>query len=144
MAQTFTGVARAAFELALQYCHERRQGGKLLIDHQLTRYRLGDMLRRVELCRAVARRSLEFARLSPLTHPYVTAAGKVTVTQEAMKVVDEAFQLFGGAGTSRAYPIERLFRDTRSALIEDGENYVLTMRLGLLAQQLYADGWAQN
>jgi acyl-CoA dehydrogenase len=144
MAQSFTGVARAAFELALQYCHERRQGGKLLIDHQLTRYRLGEMLRRVELCRSVARRSLTFARTSPLTHPYVTAAAKVTVTQEAMKVVDEAFQLFGGSATSREYPIERLYRDTRVALIEDGENYVLTMRLGLLAQQLYAEGWAQN
>jgi alkylation response protein AidB-like acyl-CoA dehydrogenase len=144
MAQVFTGVARAGFELALQYCHERKQGGKALIDHQLTRYRLGDMLRRVELCRAVARRSLAYARLSPLTHPYVTAAGKVTVTQEAMRVVDEALQLFGGAGTSREYPIEKLFRDARAALIEDGENYVLTMRLGLLAQQLYADGWSQN
>jgi alkylation response protein AidB-like acyl-CoA dehydrogenase len=102
------------------------------------------MLRRVELCRSVARRSLAYARLSPLTHPYVTASAKVTVTQEAMKVVDEAFQLFGGAGTSREYPIERLFRDARAALIEDGENYVLTMRLGLLAQQLYAEGWSQN
>jgi alkylation response protein AidB-like acyl-CoA dehydrogenase len=144
MSQVFTGVARAGFELALQYCHERRQGGKRLVDHQLTRYRLGDMLRRVELCRSVARRSLAYARLSPLTHPYVTASAKVTVTQEAMKVVDEAFQLFGGAGTSREYPIERLFRDARAALIEDGENYVLTMRLGLLAQQLYAEGWSQN
>jgi alkylation response protein AidB-like acyl-CoA dehydrogenase len=144
MSQVFTGVARAGFELALQYCHERRQGGKLLIDHELTRYRLGDMLRRVEICRSVARRSLAYARLSPLTHPYVTAAAKVTVTQEAMKVVDEAFQLFGGSGTSREYPIEKLFRDARSALIEDGENYVLTMRLGLLAQQLYAEGWSQN
>ena len=63
-AQVFTGVARSAFELALQYCHERKQGGQLLIDHQLTRYRLGDMLRRVEICRSVARRSLAFARLA--------------------------------------------------------------------------------
>ena len=144
MSQVFTGVARAAFEHALQYCHERRQGGQRLIDHQLTRYRLGDMLRRVEVCRSVARRSLAFARLSPLSHPYVTAAGKVTVTQEAMKVVDEAFQLFGGAGTSREYPIEKLYRDARLALIEDGENTILTMRLGVLAQQLYAAGWSRN
>jgi len=144
MSQLFTGVARAGFELALQYCHERKQGGKRLIDHQLTRYRLGDMLRRVEICRSVARRSLAYARLSPQTHPYVTASAKVTVTQEAMKVVDEALQLFGGSGTSREYPIERLYRDARAALIEDGENYVLTMRLGLLAQQLHAEGWSQN
>ena len=144
MSQVFTGLARAAFELALQFCHERKQGGKALIDHQLTRYRLGDMLRRVEIARSVARRSLAYARLSPKSHPYVTASAKVTVTQEAMKVADEAFQLFGGSGTSREYPIEKLFRDARAALIEDGENYVLTMRLGLLAQQLYAEGWAQN
>jgi alkylation response protein AidB-like acyl-CoA dehydrogenase len=144
MAQVFTGVARAAFELALQYCHDRVQGGKALVDHQLTRYRLGDMLRRVEICRSVARRSLAYSRLSPSTHPYVTASAKVTVTQEAMKVVDEALQLFGGAGTSREYPIEKLYRDARAALIEDGENYVLTMRLGLLAQQLYDEGWSQG
>lgn len=144
MGQTFTGVARSAFELALAYAHERKQGGQLLIDHQLTRYRIGDMFRRVELCRAVARRSLAYARQTPQGHAYATASSKVTITQEAMKVVDEAFQLFGGNGTSREYPIEKIFRDTRAALIEDGENYVLTMRFGLLAQQLYAEGWAQN
>lgn len=144
MGQTFTGVARAAFELALQYVHERKQGGDLLINHQLTRYRIGDMLRRVELCRGVARRSLAYARMTPQGHAYATASAKVTITEEAMQVVNEALQLFGAAGTSREYPIEKLFRDARSALIEDGENKVLTMRLGFLAQQLYAEGWAQN
>jgi len=92
----------------------------------------------------VARRSLAYARLTPVGHPYATASGKVTVTEEAMKIASEALQLFGGAGTSREYPIEKLFRDARASLIEDGENYVLTMRLGLLAQQLYAEGWTQN
>lgn len=144
MSQLFTGVARGAFEMALQYCHERKQGGQLLIDHQLTRYRLGDMLRRVELCRSVARRSLAFARLSPRTHPYATASAKVTVTDECLKVATEALQLFGGAGTSREYPIEKVFRDARAAQIEDGENYMLTLRLGLLCQQLYAEGWSQS
>jgi alkylation response protein AidB-like acyl-CoA dehydrogenase len=61
-----------------------------------------------------------------------------------MKVVDEALQLFGGAGTSREYPVEKLYRDARAALIEDGENTILTARLGILAQQLYAEGWSQN
>lgn len=144
MGQTFTGVARAAFELALQYVHERKQGGDLLINHQLTRYRIGDMLRRVELCRSVARRSLAYARMTPQGHAYATASAKVTITEEAMQVVNEALQLFGGAGTSRDYPVEKLFRDTRSALIEDGENKVLTMRLGFLAQQLYAEGWSHS
>ena len=143
MGQVFTGVARAAFEHALQYCHERRQGGRLLIDHGMTRLRIGKMLRQVEAARSVARRSHSYSRLSPLTHPYFTASAKVTVTEEALAVVQEAFRLFGGNGTTRAYPIEKLLRDTQSALIEDGENYLLTMRFGVLAQQLYAEGWSQ-
>ena len=144
MSQVFTGVARSAFEMALAYCHERKQGGQLLIDHQLTRYRIGDMMRRVELCRGVARRSLAYARLTPQGHPWATASGKVTVTEEAEKVVMEAFRLFGGNGTTLEYPIEKLVRDVRASLIEDGENMMLTTRLGFLCQQLYEDGWTQN
>lgn len=140
----FTGVARAAFEHALQYCHERRQGGRLLIDQQMTRLRLGEMFRRVEIARAVSRRALEFSRLSPQTHPYYTASSKVTVTEEVAAVTDEAFRLLGGVATTHEYPIEKLVRDAKSALIIDGENRVLTMRFGLLAQQLYANGWAQG
>jgi len=144
MCQVFTGVARSAFELALAYAHERKQGGVKLIEHQLTRYRLGEMGRRVEMARAMARRSLAYARTSPQTHAYVTAQGKVNVTEQAMKVVREAFQMFGGNATSREYPIEKIFRDTSSALIEDGENYVLSLRMGGLLSQLYETGWTQN
>lgn len=144
MSQIFTGVARSAFEMALAYCHERKQGGQLLMDHQLTRYRIGDMMRRVELCRGVARRSLAYARMTPQGHPWATASAKVTITEEAEKVVMEAFRLFGGNGTTLEYPIEKLVRDVRSALIEDGENMMLTTRLGFLCQQMYEDGWTQN
>ena len=144
MCQVFVGVARAAFELALAYCHERKQGGALLIDHQMTHLRVGEMLRRLEMARAIARRSLAFARMSPQSHPYATAQAKVSVTEEAMKITTEAFQLFGGNGTTREFPIEKLFRDVRSALIEDGENFILTSRLGVLAAKLYQSGWARE
>jgi len=144
MCQVFTGVARSAFELALAYAHERKQGGVKLIEHQLTRHRLGEMGRRVEMARAMARRSLAYARTSPKTHAYVTAQGKVNVTEQAMEVVGEAFRMFGGNATSREYPIEKIYRDTCSALIEDGENYVLSLRMGGLLSQLYETGWTQD
>ncbi len=76
------------------------------------------------------RRSLAYARLSPQGHPCATASSKVTVTEEAMRVVSDALQLFGGNGLTREYPMEKLFRDARAALIEDGENMMLTTRLG--------------
>ncbi len=144
MCQVFVGAARAAFELALAYCHRRKQGGAMLIEHQMTQFRLGEMFRRLEMARATARRALAYSRYSPQGHPYATAQSKVSVTEEAMKVVHEAFQLFGGNATTREYPIEKIYRDTRSALIEDGENYVLTARLGVLAGHLYQDGWTQE
>ena len=144
MCQVFTGVARSAFELALAYAHERKQGGVKLIEHQLTRYRLGEMGRRVEMARAMARRSLAYARTSPKTHAFVTAQGKVNVTEQALEVVGEAYRMFGGNATSREYPIEKIYRDTCSALIEDGENYVLALRMGGLMSKLYETGWTQN
>ena len=61
-----------------------------------------------------------------------------------MLVVEEAYRLFGGVGTSCEYPIEKLYRDTSAAMIEDGENRMLTMRLGALTQQLYENGWTRN
>jgi acyl-CoA dehydrogenase len=144
MCNAFVGTARAAFEHALAYAHERRQGGMPIIQHQLTRYRLGDMARRIEMIRAVARRATLYATVSPRFHPYVTAQAKVSVTDEAMKVTHEALQLFGGNGTSREYPLEKLFRDVRASLIEDGENNMLTMRFGSLLSRLYEDGWANG
>ena len=67
-----------------------------------------------------------------------------SVTEEAMKITHEGFQLFGGNGTTREFPIEKLFRDVRSALIEDGENTTLTFRLGALAGKLYRNGWTRD
>jgi acyl-CoA dehydrogenase len=96
------------------------------------------------MARAIARRSLAYARMSPQSHPFVTAQAKVSVTEEAMKITHEAMQLFGGNATTREFPIEKMFRDVRSALIEDGENYVLTSRLGVLAGRLYQNGWTQE
>src|SRR6516165_8909559 len=65
MGQIMTGLARAAFEHALAYCHQRRQGGALLIHHQLVQYRLGNMARKVETMRAVSRRATDYTFLSP-------------------------------------------------------------------------------
>jgi len=143
MGQIMTGLARAAFEHALAYCHQRRQGGALLIQHQLVQYRLGNMARKVEAMRAVSRRATDYTFLSPAKHPYFTAGSKVTCTDLAFEVADEAVQLFGGYGLSREYPVEKLFRDARAARIEDGENHLLSMKFGYLTSLLHRAGWAQ-
>jgi alkylation response protein AidB-like acyl-CoA dehydrogenase len=51
----------------------------------------------------------------------------VYCTQAAFEVADTAVQLFGGRGLSKDVLIEKLFRDARAGLIEDGSNHVLTL-----------------
>ena len=52
-------------------------------------------------------------------------SSKVTSTQAAFEVASDALQIFGGAGISKEYPIEKLFRDARISMIEDGCTHVL-------------------
>ena len=54
-------------------------------------------------------------------------ASKVTSTQTAFEVASEALQVFGGNGLSHEYPVEKLLRDARASLIEDGTNEVLAL-----------------
>ncbi|ULR55015.1 acyl-CoA dehydrogenase family protein [Streptomyces deccanensis] len=140
MGQVMAGLARAAFEMALGYVHERRQGGALLAEHQLVQYRLGRLGSQVETIRAVSRRATEYTALTPARHPYYTAQSKAMCTDLAFQVADEALQLMGANGLTREYPAEKLFRDARAARIEDGENHLLTMKFGHLASLLHQDG----
>jgi alkylation response protein AidB-like acyl-CoA dehydrogenase len=128
MATTFTGVARSAFEVALEYCKERVAGGKVLKEHQLVQRRLFDMFTRVESARALTRAVNSYNAQAMPPEPHYAIAAKVHNTEIAFEVASDAVQLLGGCGLSKEYPVERIFRDARAALIEDGDND--TLRLG--------------
>ncbi|HWP65111.1 MAG TPA: acyl-CoA dehydrogenase [Candidatus Limnocylindria bacterium] len=134
MGAAFVGVARAAFELAVAYAKERVQGGRPIFEHQHVKLKLFDMFRKIEAARSLNRRVLlyntvnnPFAGGPPEAFPAVqyAIASKVTSTQTAFEVANEAIQIFGGNGLSHEYPIEKLLRDARASLIEDGCNEVL-------------------
>jgi alkylation response protein AidB-like acyl-CoA dehydrogenase len=145
MSHIATGLARAAFQMALAYVHERKQGGALLAKHQLTQYRLGVMGAKVEAIRAMARHIASFTRCAPRPHPYVTASGKAFCCSEMFTVVNEAVQLFGGVGLTREYPVEKLLRDARAMQVEDGENNILFTHYGYLLSSLYEQGaWGRE
>jgi acyl-CoA dehydrogenase len=129
MGTLFVGLARAALELAVNYAKERKQGGVPIINHQSVRGRLFEMFRRVEAAKALNRDVVCSNALNGPRLEYAIAS-KVTSTQTAFDVASEALQIFGGNGTSREYPIEKLFRDARASMIEDGCNYVLGQLAG--------------
>ncbi len=137
MGAFFTGVARAAFEEALRYSKERVQGGKPLCEHQLVQKKLFDMFMKVETCRAISRKAYIYnMSVSPPRTEY-SIASKVYCTQAAFEVAHEAVQIFGGYGVSREYYVEKLFRDARAALIEDGSNDILSLTAAEAILRMY-------
>lgn len=130
MGAVFTGVARAAYDLALDYAHTRKQGGVSIIQHQDVAKRLFHMLRKAELSCAMTRRAAMFNALEPVPALQAAMCAKVTATDHALEVASDALQIFGGNGLTHEYPIEKIFRDARASLIEDGCNHVLALKGG--------------
>ncbi len=137
MGAAFTGVARAAFEEALSYSRTRVQGGRPICEHQLVQAKLFDMFAKVEQARQISRAALIYNSTTiPPVLPY-SIASKVTCTQAAFEVASDAVQIFGGLGLCKELLVEKLFRDARAALIEDGVNEVL----GLVAARQVIDSY---
>jgi len=126
MGQLFIGVARAAFEHAVDYAKERVQGGVPIFEHQSVKSRLFKMFTKVEAARSLVRRVSLYNATNPPMVQY-SIASKVLATTTAFEVASEALQIFGGNGLSREYPVEKLLRDARASMIEDGCNEVLSL-----------------
>ena len=128
MGVTFAGLAKAAFDEALKYSKERIQGGVPIIEHQNIKLKLMNMFHRVEAARSLSRRtSLYNTANAPMGSVMHAVASKVRSTETAFNVAAEAIQVFGGNGLSKEYPIEKIFRDAKAAMIEDGENSALAI-----------------
>ncbi len=130
VAATWVGVGRAAYEHALAYAHERKQGGLPIIQHQNVRYRLFHMFRKLEAARALTRRVVEFNATAPRAALQASIAAKITATQTSFEVANDAMQIFGGNGVTKEYPMEKLLRDARAGLVADGCNEVLALKGG--------------
>ncbi len=127
MGAIFTGVARAAFEEALDYCKVRIQGGKPLCEHQWIQQKLFEMFMKVESARALSRSAMIYNSETLPPAVELSIASKVHCTKTAFEVANDAVQLFGGYGLSKEYAIEKIFRDARASLVEDGCNEVLAL-----------------
>jgi alkylation response protein AidB-like acyl-CoA dehydrogenase len=129
MAVVFAGLARAAYDEALSYARMRVQGGVSLFEHKNVKIKLFNMFTQVEAARANARRMARYNAVNP-TNPAVAhaVAAKCLSTETATRVASDALQIFGGNGLAREYPIEKMFRDARASMIEDGVNEVLAIK----------------
>ena len=127
MGSTFVGVAQAALDLAIDYAKNRVQGGVPIFQHQNVKMRLFEMFRKVQAARALSRQVTLYNSINLPPKLELAVASKVTSTNTAFEVASSALQIFGGNGLSREYPIEKLLRDARASMIEDGCNDLLSI-----------------
>lgn len=126
MGTIFVGVARAALEHAIDYAKNRVQGGVPIFEHQSVKARLFKMFAQVEAARSLSRRVVYYNATNPPLIQY-SIASKVFSTNTAFEVASQALQIFGGNGLTKEFPIEKLMRDARASMIEDGCNDILSL-----------------
>ncbi len=126
MGAIFVGTGRAAYEEALAYAKERKQGGVPIIEHQGVKSRLFKMFARVEAARSLARR-VNYYNGTNMPLIQYSIASKTFCTDTAFEVANMAMQIFGGNGLTRDFPIEKIVRDARASQVEDGNNEVLEL-----------------
>ncbi|WP_456368697.1 acyl-CoA dehydrogenase family protein [Geoglobus sp.] len=127
------GLARAAFEEALNYARKRVQGGVPLVRHKNVKLRLYEMFEKIETARYYVRKVTEYTHRRIIDErtadasPRHARAAQIYAKRVAFEVANDALQIFGAYGLSREFIIEKLFRDARALQIEDGTVEVLSL-----------------
>jgi alkylation response protein AidB-like acyl-CoA dehydrogenase len=117
------GMSLRAFELAMDYAHQRRTFGKQLAEHQAIAFKLAEMATKIEASHALMVRA---ARMKDAGERNDVEAGiaKLFASESCAEVVQEAFRIHGGYGYSKEFEIERLMREAPFLLIGEGTSEI--------------------
>ncbi|QXZ09728.1 acyl-CoA dehydrogenase family protein [Comamonas sp. Y33R10-2] len=117
------GMARAAFECALQYSKERESFGQPIFNHQAVGFRLADCATQIEAARQLIWHA---ASLCDAGRPCLkeAAMAKLFASEMAERVCSAAIQTLGGYGVVNDFPVERIYRDVRVCQIYEGTSDV--------------------
>ena len=124
-----TGLARAAYEHALQYSGERQTFGKPLHRHQAIQFMLADMKTKIEASRMLTWKSASESDAG-IVNTESAAHAKRFAADTAMEVATDAVQVYGGYGYSEEYPVARLMRGAKVMQIYEGSSQVQRMIIG--------------
>jgi alkylation response protein AidB-like acyl-CoA dehydrogenase len=124
------GIAQGALDAAVGYVRERKQFGKAIGDFQGVQFMLADMAMKVEAARHLVYLAAAKAERGEPNLGFISSASKCFASDVAMEVTTDAVQLFGGAGYTRDFPVERMMRDAKITQIYEGTNQIQRMVMG--------------
>ena len=118
-----TGIAQAALDYASDYALKRHSFGKPIAEHQAIAIKLANMAQDVRAARLLtwsAAWAIDHGQRGSLE----SSIAKCFASDAAMRVADEAIQVFGGYGYMKDYPVEKLLRDAKLTQIYEGANEI--------------------
>jgi len=107
------GIARAAYEFALDYAKDRQQFGRAIIENQAIAFMLADMATEIDAARMLVYRALWLARNGDGYQNAEGSMSKLKAGRTAVWVTERAIQILGGYGYIRDFPVERWHRDAK-------------------------------
>jgi len=118
------GIARAAYEYALDYAGTREQFGRPIVQNQGIAFMLADMKTKIDAARLLVWRAAWMGRNNV---PFTSGEGsmcKLYAGETAVDVTEKAIQILGGNGYTREYPVERWHRDAKIYTIFEGTSEI--------------------
>jgi acyl-CoA dehydrogenase len=114
------GIARAAYEYALDYAKERTQFGRPIVDNQAVAFALADMKLEIDAARLLVWRASWMGRTGRPFHNAEGSMSKLKAGEVALWATERAMHILGGNGYTREYPVERWHRDAKIYTIFEG------------------------
>lgn len=118
------GIAQGALDAAIAYAKDRKQFGRPIADNQGLQFMLADMAMKVEAARLMVYSAAARAERGEGNLGFISAASKCFASDVAMEVTTDAVQIFGGAGYTVDFPVERMMRDAKITQIYEGTNQI--------------------
>jgi alkylation response protein AidB-like acyl-CoA dehydrogenase len=117
------GIAKGAYEAALQYAQERHQFDKPISSFQGISFKLADMATEIEAAELLTLEACDLKeKHKPVTK--VAAMAKYYASEVAVKVANDAVQIFGGYGYTKDFPVEKFYRDSKLCTIGEGTSEI--------------------
>lgn len=127
------GVAQGAMDYALQYANERRQFGQPIASFQGNRFKVADILSKIEAARHLSYRACVLADRETEEAAVAASMAKHFGSNVCMEATSEAIQLMGGHGFIADHPLERYYREAKLFQIGDGTSEVLRLLISRYA-----------
>ncbi len=118
------GIARAAYEYALDYAGNRVAFGRPIIENQSIAFALADMRTEIEAVRLLIWQAAWMARNDRAFDAAQGSMSKLRAGELAVSATEKAVQILGGAGYSREHPVERMYRDSKIYTIFEGTSEI--------------------